>query len=87
MMSAQRWTKNNSKSFTLAKAENKPKHSNGGHVAVGTYKMAETGKDFVMHKGRCAAIFPYKTTRYTDDVMKSKKWVPGPGSYQTTQLI
>ena len=49
---------------------------------VGTYKDLEKATKSVEKKPRLAGIFPYKTQRFTDQVVKSKKWVPGPGAYE-----
>ena len=48
---------------------------------VGSYKGLEKATKFVQSKGRLASIYPYKTSRFTEQLVKSKKWVPGPGAY------
>ena len=34
-----------------------------------------------MKKSRTALISSHKLKRFTEDVMKNKAWVPGPGQY------
>jgi hypothetical protein len=50
---------------------------------VGNYKDLDKAytKHVVVEKSRTTKITQYKDTRFTEQVMKDKKWVPGPGSY------
>ena len=50
---------------------------------IGQYKDAEKpyDKEIVVKKTTSALITKYKFLRTTEEVIKNKKWVPGPGAY------
>ena len=48
---------------------------------VGSYPGLAAAAKTLQSKSRQAIIFPYKTSRFTEDVAQSKRWVPGPGAY------
>lgn len=88
LMSSQRVVLTSSKSYSIPKSQtqhaivdraNRSKYIPG----VGTYKDMDKAysNNLVWKKSRVAGIFPYKTSRFTDEVIKNKSWVPGPGTY------